>query len=1274
MAETIDVTQAMRKHEFQLRKLSRLGDPQALRLFEASRATLARRIAEPWKINYPAELPITDRVEDIARALHDHQVVVVAGETGSGKTTQIPKICLQTGFGRRGMIGHTQPRRIAARTISQRIADELQVELGRQVGYAVRFTDKVTDETAIKVMTDGLLLTEIRRDRYLENYDVIIIDEAHERSLNIDFLLGYLKTLLGKRRDLKLIITSATIDVQSFSQHFFDAPVIEVSGRSYPVETVYVDVETDLEDSLPGVIAEIQRHKAGRSRDILMFQTGEREIFETAKLLRATVADAFDILPLYARLSTRDQQRVFKSGDRRRIVLATNVAETSLTVPNIGFVIDPGLARINRYSYRSKLQRLPVEPISQASAQQRQGRCGRIAPGVCFRLYGEDDFNGRAAFTDPEIKRVNLASVVLQMRAFGLGSIDRFPFLDPPDPRAIKDAMLLLHELGALAGDKLTKTGRLMARLPVDPRLGRMLVAADRLRSLHEVCVIVAGLAVQDPRERPLAAQQQADTAHAKFADERSDFMSFVTLWHWVEERRRETTRSAFQKALRQRFLNVQRVREWRELHRQLVVTLRELGLRLNATPADFASVHRAILCGALSLIGQHDEKGNYLGARGLKLRIFPGSALSRKTPKWLAAAEITETRRIYARNVAAVEAKWIEEAAQHLVKRQQVEPHWSLKQGEVMAYESVLLYGLKLADRRLVRYADLDPALARQIFIRDGIVRGAINKHFVFLERNQALIAELQELEAKGRRRDLLAHEDMQIAFYAERLPEQVVSVASLDAWLRNSDAGIHERLCFTRDQLLNHIEVAYTEVDFPATLNCGGEDLAINYRFAPGAADDGVNLTVPVGLLQTVVAEDLEWLVPGLLPNLIEGWLRSLPKQARKQLAPISGKVEALTGLLVRPDRYRRGRFLTDLTETLRDLSGVAVDALDWDRTRLDLHLLINVRVVDEERRVVAQGRDVAPLQAQFMEDTRARVAEGAGGEFERDQLVTFPESEVPMEIVLQDKGGSLVGYPALVDAGETVALKIAPSKRERDALNRDGYARLAWLSLGSVYGYFKRELAAQSELGLRYVTLGDAATLSDTVLRGVAWYCFFEDKALPMTRAAFEQRLIDGRPQLAEVFNATVEILGTILKTRFDLMRRLDELDSPAFAFAVQDVREQVATLVPADVLRRTPRRYLTELPRYLDAAQHRLSQLQGKVRRDRDLAEATRALYRRLEALWATGLVDESAWLEARFGLEELRVSQFAERMGTRGRISLKKMAQNLLDLERQVGLR
>ena len=740
-------------------------------------------------------------MDEIADALAHRQVVIVAGETGSGKTTQLPKICLRAGLGRKAMIGHTQPRRIAARATAQRIAEELKVELGQQVGFAVRFTDRVAESTAVKVMTDGLLLTEIRRDRQLSRYDAIIVDEAHERSLNIDFLLGYLNKLLPKRRDLKLIITSATIDVDRFAQRFGEAPVIEVSGRGHPVETRHLEAGEDEQADLLRAIEAIEASPKRAAQDLLVFQTGEREIFESAKFLRKALAGRFEILPLYARLSAKDQQRVFQPGAKRRIVLATNVAETSLTVPNIGFVVDPGKARINRYSYRSKLQRLPIEAISQASADQRRGRCGRIGPGLCIRLYTEEDYSARPPYSDPEIKRVNLASVVLQMRAFGLGDIERFPFLDPPEPKAIKDALTLLHELGALIDGKLTREGRAMARFPLDPRLSRMLVAAAKHGALREVSIIAAALAVPDPRERPLNASAQADQAHAAFADKRSDFMAILNLWAWLEETRQGQTRRAVTAALRSAFLNPSRVREWREVHRQLLAVQRQLGLRLNQKPADYASIHRALLHGALSLVARHDERGAYLGARQLKLRIFPGSGLAGRTPEWIMAAEVSETQRVYARNAAAIEAGWIESAANHLLRRTHSDPHWSSRRGEAMAYETVLLYGLKIVERRPVRYAPIDAAAARQILIRDGLVgngegEDAPAPSLPFLKHNRQLAAEILDWEEKGRRRDLLASEADQCAFYDQRLPLEVTGFESLRNWL-NQGGERADRSC---------------------------------------------------------------------------------------------------------------------------------------------------------------------------------------------------------------------------------------------------------------------------------------------------------------------------------------------------------------------------------------------------------------------------------------------------------------------------------------------
>ena len=774
-----DASSVMRRDVFRLRRLA-AEDPAAFRaLLESSSAELANRQASTPHIEFPEALPITGHVGEIGRLLRSNQVVVVAGETGSGKTTQLPKICVQAGFGYRGMIGHTQPRRLAARSVSARIAEEMQVPLGQEVGYAVRFSDQTDPRTLVKLVTDGLLLTEIRRDRFLENYDVIIVDEAHERSLNIDFLLGYLKQITRKRRDLKIIITSATIDVAAFSRHFGDAPVVEVGGRGYPVSVNYLDDERSPDERLVACLEDIEAGKQGAARDVLIFQSGEREILETARLLRQRCGDYLDVLPLYARLSQKDQQRVFRPGRRRRAVLATNVAETSITVPNIGFVIDPGFARVSRYSFRSKLQRLPVEPISQASANQRMGRCGRIAPGTCFRLYSEVDFLGRPEFTDPEIKRTNLASVVLQMHAFGLGDIARFPFLDPPDPRAVRDAEGLLNELGALQKGRLTRVGRSMARLPVDPRLARMLIAADSHRSLSEVLIIVSALAIQDPRDRPLDKQGSADRAHEAFADERSDYLSFVNLWKWAEKVREEASRAALRRELEKRFLSPARMREWRELHRQLLLATKDLGMRLNSVGADDSSVHQALRAGSLSFIGQHDEKGNYFGPRNLRFRIFPGSALSGRSPRWLMAGEITETRRVYARCVAAVEPAWIEAAASHLLKRRHSDPHWSARRGAAEAYESVTLYGLRLAEKRRIGYAAIDPAHARDLMIRDGLIPGAVPGQLPFLDHNLRLVGQLLDREARGRRRDLLVSEDIQTALYAERLPGHVCTLS---------------------------------------------------------------------------------------------------------------------------------------------------------------------------------------------------------------------------------------------------------------------------------------------------------------------------------------------------------------------------------------------------------------------------------------------------------------------------------------------------------------
>ena len=1243
-----------------------------------TRTAPAPRRAWTPAIQFPGELPISRHVDEIADALARRQVVIVAGETGSGKTTQLPKICLRAGLGRKAMIGHTQPRRIAARATAQRIAEELKVELGQQVGFAVRFTDRVAESTAVKVMTDGLLLTEIRRDRRLSRYDAIIVDEAHERSLNIDFLLGYLKKLLPKRRGLKLIITSATIDVDRFAQHFGEAPVIEVSGRGHPVETRHLEPGEDEQADLLRAIEAIEAWPKRAAQDLLIFQTGEREIFESAKFLRKALASRFEILPLYARLSTKDQQRVFQPGAKRRIVLATNVAETSLTVPNIGFVVDPGKARINRYSYRSKLQRLPIEPISQASADQRRGRCGRIGPGFCVRLYTEEDYSARPPYSDPEIKRVNLASVVLQVRAFGLGDIERFPFLDPPEPKAIKDALTLLHELGALIDGKLTREGRAMARFPLDPRLSRMLIAAAKHGALREVSIIAAALAVPDPRERPLNASAQADQAHAAFADKRSDFMAILNLWAWLEETRQGQTRRAVTAALKSAFLNPSRVREWREVHRQLLTAQRQLGLRLNQKPADYASIHQALVHGALSLVARHDERGAYLGARQLKLRIFPGSGLAGRTPEWIMAAEVSETQRVYARNAAAIEAAWIESAADHLLRRTHSEPHWSSRRGEAMAFETVLLYGLKIVERRPVRYAPIDGSAARQILIRDGLVGDGMGEDapepsLPFLKHNRQLAAEILDWEEKGRRRDLLASQADQFAFYDQRLPPDVTGLESLRNWLNQGGERADGSLRMARKDLLSGNPNPLPD-DYPARLLLPGTELRLHYRFAPGEADDGVNVDLPLGALQAIDEDALEWSVPGFLPRLVEAWLRSLPKAARRQLAPIAEAAQRITPALADPGCYRQGSLRTALAAIIERQFGLHLAPAAWNTAQVPPHLLMNIRVIDEHGTLLAQGRELAVLQRRFLKQARARVAQGAAGALEQQGLTNFPDQGVPTETALGGGAGALVGYPALVDRDDAVDLRICATRAEQAEANRAGYPRLAWLCLGKPKRFFERQVLKDPIL-MRYAAVfGDTRQLVDSVMLAAAWRCYFEDRPLPATKAAYDTLLKAERPRLADVFTETITHLGDILQARAQLVARLERSASPAFRTARDNVESQMNALTPPNLLQRTPSARLPDLARFLRAADHRLANLQGHAQRDAERMAQIKAFEGRLSRLAEPERHAMSDWQDLRFDLEELRVALFAERMAKKGVVSVKKMERRLLEAERAAALR
>ncbi len=1235
----------MRKDLF---ALSKRANESLQNRSEAQRSARASALGA-LDLSLQAELPISDAADDIRAALHSHSVVVVAGETGSGKTTQLPKLLLEAGLGEAGMIAHTQPRRLAARTVAKRMAEEVGCELGAEIGFAVRFSDQSDERTLVRVMTDGLLLTEIRRDRYLDQYDAIVIDEAHERSLNIDFLLGYLKRLLGRRKDLKIVVTSATIDVERFAEFFDDAPVVRVGGRTFPVEVKYRDPAD--EDALQGISAaleEIEQRPLGQARDVLVFFPGEREIFEAARHLRRQFGERLEVLPLYARLSFAEQRKIFEPGSgRRRVVLATNVAETSLTVPNIGYVIDLGLARINRYSYRSKLQRLPIEPISQASADQRKGRCGRVAPGVCYRLYDEQDLISRPEFTDPEIRRVNLASVVLQMQAFRLGEVSTFPFLDPPDPRAVKDAYRLLEELTALRNGKLTDTGRAMARIPVDPRLARMLIEAGRQGAVAEVLIVASALAAQDPRERPLARQQAADESHARFADEKSDFLTFINLWQWLEEQRQELTRNRFTTLLKKRFLSPQRVREWRELHRQLLLVCRELGLKVNSSPASYGAVHESILAGSLSLIGTHDERGQYLGARNLKMRIFPGSGLAGRTPKWIVAGEIAETSRVYARQVAAVEARWIERQAAHLIKSQFSAPFWSLSRGEVMANKSVSLYGLRLAENRQVSFAQIDAVQSRDLFIRDGLIAGQVKKPPEFLDHNLRLAAEVEDLEAKGRRRDLLVSDDDLVEFYDKRLPTSLCRMSDLEKWLRRADRAARDALFMSESDLLRSPDGRLDLEDFPSQLVVDAHvQLDLSYKFAPGADDDGITVRVPVGVLPALNAELLEWSVPGFISRVVDQWLRSLPKQRRRALVPLPDKVEELTSALLQEGTYRHGRFLSALAQLLKDRYRLEVTEADWDRERVDPHLLMRVVIEDADGKVLAKGRDLRRLKAGLSD------AAPAGNEAQRRDmtgLTAFPPVAIEHQEVRGGKGAPTVKYPGFEDHGTSVALRLFDSPQARDHSHRRGLARLALLELGKVGGYFRRELDKHPQLGLHFATLGDAQALKDELLRNAVWFCFFEDRPLPENEAAFKARLEQHRGELAERVNQTVASLAEILRLRFDCRTALDELTSKAYDQSRADILGHIESLVPRAVLEETPSRYLSLLPRYLDGIARRLQHLPGHVPQDIKKIKELEPFHSRLQRIGEHELCDRARFQDLRFLVEELRLALFAEKL-------------------------
>ena len=1283
-----------------LKAKGRLSHRERARL-ESSKVAFARRDASVPRIDFPRELPIAKHIDEIVALLRSHQVVIVAGETGSGKTTQLPKACLRAGLGRRGTIGHTQPRRLPARAVAERIANELKTPFGGVVGYAVRFTERYGDDTLVKVMTDGLLLAEIRTDRDLHNYEVLIIDEAHERSLNVDFLIGYVKTLLRRRPDLKLIVTSATIDVEAFQAHFDGAPVVAVGGRGYPVDVLYREQDEDFEHALRGCLEEIERAGASGPRDVLVFLSGEREILDTSRWLKREYGDRYDVLPLYARLPAREQRRIFAPGERegaplarrkeregaplartkprRRVVLATNVAETSITVPNIGYVVDSGNARISRYSYRSKIQRLPIEPISQASAEQRKGRCGRIAPGTCYRLYSAADFEGRPQYTDPELKRTNLASVVLQMRAFRLGKTEDFPFIDPPDPRVVKDAELTLRELGALDGDRLTQIGRTMARLPVDPRLARMLLAAHRLRCVKEMLIIVSALSIQDPRERPLDKQEAADRKHREHADSKSDFLTFVNLWNALETARRDMTRSAFRRLLETSFLSGSRVGEWRAVHRQLLLAVKRQGMRVNARDADYASVHRALLSGSLSFIGMRDvDAGMYRGARNLKFRIFPGSGMARSQPQWIVAAEIAETQRTYARCVASVEPSWIEQAAASLLKRAWSDPYWDDARGEVVAFERVTVYGLPVVERRLVGYARIDPEATREIFVRDALLRSESAVSAPFLKRNRAMARNIAELQAKSRRADLLATDRAQAAFYLERLPQDVLGARTLAAWLRRADAAAVARLHMTETDVLARTDFGVSDADFPPSLVIDGLELDLKYRFAPGETDDGVSLQVGLGALPHLHRDDLDWLVPGFFEQKCASLLRALPKSARRQLLPLGDKARSVVARLSPPDRYRRGGLRTALAQCLEVEFGLRVDAADLRDEKISPFLRMNVQVLDSSGRTVDQDRDVAALKDRLLPRIERRADTDIRTRFESRGLSCFPSAGVPESLVINDGDIPAVVYPALRDDGDRVDLVMLAHRSSQAGTNRRGYSRLALLADPRTSRHLRKRVAAERTMALHYTALGVKDMLADELLLASAWACFFavsppKQLSLPQSVPAFDALIDSRRARLTAVFTSVLEGSREILARRFAVANKIAALDSPAFAPSREDMLAHLERLVPPDFPNRIPPEGLADLSRYLRALAHRADNLPGRVLKDREnLAEAAR--WEARAASVSDVLPGDAEVVQLLYLVEEYRVALFSQSVGTKVRVSPERLARALKPLESRARLR
>ncbi|MBN6067009.1 ATP-dependent RNA helicase HrpA [Aggregatibacter actinomycetemcomitans] len=1264
-----------------------------------------RKSAVKNPIVFPESLPVSQRKAEIEKLLSEHQVIVVAGETGSGKTTQLPKMCLELGLGNFGMIGHTQPRRIAARSVAARIAEELQTELGDLVGYKVRFSDQISDNTQIKLMTDGILLAEIQTDRFLNQYSCLIIDEAHERSLNNDFILGYLKQLLPRRPDLKLIITSATIDVERFSKHFDNAPIIEVSGRTYPVEVRYRPIaEEDDQDQLQGILNAVDELQAEGRGDILIFMNGEREIRDTAEALQKQNLKHTEILPLFARLSAQEQNKIFHPSGLNRIVLATNVAETSLTVPGIKYVIDPGTARISRYSYRTKVQRLPIEPISQASANQRKGRCGRVSEGICIRLYSEEDFNNRPEFTDPEILRTNLASVILQMTALGLDDIEAFPFVDAPDKRHIQDGVKLLEELGAIQpkkykprkndnkdgarlptraqqviesestrqetraseltekkqGWELTPIGRQLAQLPVDPRLAKMLLSAVNFGSVYEVMIIVSALSIQDPRERPTEKQQAADEKHRRFADKKSDFLAFLNLWNYLQEQQKALSKNQFRRQCQKDFLNYLRIREWQDIYQQIRLAVREMGLPINSEKAEYQQIHTALLSGLLSHIGLKEaEKQQYLGARNAHFAIFPNSVLFKKQPKWVMAAELVETSKLWGRMVAEIEPEWIEPLAVHLVKKSYSEPRWSKSRGAVIADEKVSLYGVPIVAARSVNYGAIDPAVSREIFIQSALVEGDWNTKHLFFKKNQQLIREVEELEHKSRRRDILVDERTLFEFYDQRIGTEVVSQKHFDTWWKKASKQDPELLNFERSFLINDDAEQVSKLDFPNFWHQGNLKLKLTYQFEPGTDADGVTVHIPLPLLNQVEMTGFDWQIPGLREELVIALIKSLPKSYRRNFVPAPNYAQAFLGRAVPLEKP----LLDTLIYELRRMTGVTVEAEHWNWAQIPSHLKMTFRVVDEKGKKIAESMDLDALKFELKDRVQESISAVADDGIEQSGAHIWNFADLPQFYEQKKQGFSVKAFPAIVDEKDAVGVKLFETEFEQAVAMQQGLRRLLLLNVPSPIKYLHEKLPNKSKLGLYFTPFGRVMDLIDDCIACAVDKLIADFGGFVWNEEGFEKLRDFVRENLNDVTVDIAQKVEQILTLTHQLNQRLKGKMDFTMAFALSDMKSQIAGLIYQGFVQKSGYARLPDLLRYLQAIDKRMDKLAQDVNRDRAAmlrVEQVQQAYQQLLAKLPKSKPISDEVAEIRYMIEELRVSLFAQQLGTKYQVSEKRV--------------